>query len=60
METAPVTEGNGSEVAIVKPAAAAKIRGGARAKKAGKKRTAASPRRNVKKTQYGGNAKMKE
>lgn len=50
METAPVAQGDGSEAAIVEPAAAARTRGRARAKNVGKKRTVASPRKNVKKT----------
>jgi uncharacterized Zn finger protein len=57
MEPSPAAECNSSEIAITKPAVAAKIRGRAHAKKTGKKRTPASSKRNVKKTKGGGNAK---
>jgi uncharacterized Zn finger protein len=60
METAPAAEDGGSEAAIVESAVAAKTRGRVPAKKARKKRATTRPGRNVKKTERGSNAKMKE
>jgi uncharacterized Zn finger protein len=60
MENARATENGGSEAAIVESAVAAKTRGRVPAKKARKKRATTRPGRNVKKTERGSNAKMKE
>ena len=60
METTAAAENGGSEAAIVESAAVAKTQGGAPAKKGRKKRATTRPRRNVKKTEHGSNAKMKE
>jgi uncharacterized Zn finger protein len=60
METTAAAENGGSEAAIVESVAVAKTQGGAPAKKGRKKRATTRPRRNVKKTGRGSNAKMKE